>query len=203
MSDQTTTRLIQAHLDRLHAGDAGARDGLIGVACERLRRLTRRMLGDFPGVRRWEETDDVLSEAVLRLCRALEDVCPATAREFLGLAALQVRRELCDLARRFRGPEGFAAHHASGAAGGEPGGPAAAPPNATHELHRLAAWAEFHRLVKALPPEEREVFDLLWYQGLTQPEAAGVLGVALVTVKRRWQSARRRLFDLLGGDLPF
>src|SRR6516164_5702899 len=73
MSDQTTTRLIQAHLDRLHAGDAGARDGLIGVACERLRRLTRRMLGDFPGVRRWEETDDVLSEAVLRLCRALED----------------------------------------------------------------------------------------------------------------------------------
>ena len=123
MSDQTTTRLIQAHLDRLHAGDAGARDGLIGVACERLRRLTRRMLGDFPGVRRWEETDDVLSEAVLRLCRALEDVCPATAREFLGLAALQVRRELCDLARRFRGPEGFAAHHASGAAGGSRAGP--------------------------------------------------------------------------------
>ena len=39
------------------------------------------MLRDYPRVGRWEQTDDVLQNALLRLWRALEDVRPATARE--------------------------------------------------------------------------------------------------------------------------
>jgi len=31
----------------------------------------------------------------------------------------------------------------------------------------LAGWAEFHAGVDNLPPEEREVFQLLWYEELT------------------------------------
>ena len=42
----------------------------------------------------------------------------------------------------------------------------------THDPDRLAAWTDFHREVEALPAEEREVFDLLFYQGLSQAEAA-------------------------------
>ena len=61
---------------------------------------------------------------------------------------------------------------------------------------------EFHRRVEDLPEEEREVFHLLWYQDVSQPEAAELLGVPLVRLKRCWQSARRRLYDLLGGELP-
>jgi RNA polymerase sigma-70 factor (ECF subfamily) len=198
---ETTTNHIQNCLDRLRQGDAAARDELIAVAEERLRLLTRRMLRDYPGVHRWEQTDDVMQNAVLRLCRALEAVPLPTPADFFRVAALQVRRELSDLARHYFGPEGLGAHHGSQAdastvqpkesseSAGDPG--------------RLAAWTEFHDKVETLPAEEREVFDLLWYQELTTVEAARILDVSESTVKRRWQAARRRLYDLLGGELPF
>jgi hypothetical protein len=57
----------------------------------------------------------------------------------------------------------------------------------------LAAWAEFHEQVSEMHQDEREVFHLLWYQGLGQREAADVLGVSLRTVKRIWLSVRRKL----------
>ncbi len=41
------------------------------AACERLTRLARKMLKDFGRVRRWEETDDVVQNALLRLYRTL------------------------------------------------------------------------------------------------------------------------------------
>jgi RNA polymerase sigma-70 factor (ECF subfamily) len=191
---ETTARIIQQWVERYQHDDA-ARDMLIALACERLRQLTRHMLGGFPGVRRWEETDDVLNAAMLRLCRALAEVRPATAKDFLGLAALQIRRELIDLARRYARPGGPVAKQAAESA--------AEPAETTLDPVRLAAWQDFHQAVDALPAEEREVFDLLWYQELSQPEAAQTLGVALITIKRRWQSARRRLYDLLQGELPF
>jgi RNA polymerase sigma-70 factor (ECF subfamily) len=66
----------------------------------------------------------------------------------------------------------------------------------------LAAWAEFHQQIGSLPDEEREVFDLLWYQGLSQTEAAGVLHVSERTIKRRWQAARYALSEAMEGELP-
>ena len=45
------------------------------------------------------------------------------------------------------------------------------------------------------------MFDLLFYQGLSQAEAAAVLGVSEVTIKRRWRSARMRLVQTLGGEI--
>ena len=56
--------------------------------------------------------------------------------------------------------------------------------------------------VAALPEEEREVFDLLWYQGLPQAEAADLLHVNVRTIKRRWLSARMKLQDALQGEMP-
>ena len=46
------------------------------------------MLRDFPGVARWEGTDDVLQNATLRLYRALKDVTPESPRSFFNLAAV-------------------------------------------------------------------------------------------------------------------
>src|SRR5262249_3949834 len=142
---------------------------------------------------------DVLQNAMIRLDRALRDVPPGSARDFYGLATLQVRRELIDLARRHYGPEGWGARHASGQLDGDGGrdgdangpGRAAAPeaPDLTHEPGRLAAWGEFHLQVDSLPDDEREVFGLVWYQGLTHAEAAQVVGVSTKTVQRRWHSA--------------
>jgi RNA polymerase sigma factor (sigma-70 family) len=56
--------------------------------------------------------------------------------------------------------------------------------------------------VERLSDEEREVIDLLWYQGLTQGEAAEVLGVSEKTINRRWMAARMRLGTIMAGQLP-
>src|SRR5436305_5024138 len=107
------TTQLNNWVDRLRTGDLTARDELLRGACHRLERLARKMLQRFPSVQRWADTDDVLQSALLRLLRALEQVRPSSVRDFFGLAAEQMRRELLDLARRFHGPEGFAAHHES------------------------------------------------------------------------------------------
>ncbi len=201
--DQTTG--VQGCIERLRLGDESARGALLGCAGERLTRLARKMLRDYPGVARWEQTDDVAQNALIRLDRALKAVAPPSARDFFRLAAAQIRRELIDLARHYYGPQGAGAHHST--QGGRDGSGDAAPmaeaaPETTYDPGRLAAWAEFHDAVGALAEADRELFDLLWYQGLTQAEAAAILGVTERTVNSRWLAARVRLGDLLGGQLP-
>lgn len=199
-----TTLQIQAWIDRLQAGDDAARGELLNVASERLRRLAHKMLKSFPRVRRWDETDDVMQNAILRLHRTLQEVTPRTTADFFRLGALNIRRELLDLAKHYYGPEGAGAHHATHADDpGRSGRPQAIDPaDLTREPERLALWTEFHRQADALPEEEREVFDLLWYQALSQAEAAQLLSVSERTIKRRWQSARLRLHEALHGELP-
>jgi RNA polymerase sigma factor (sigma-70 family) len=208
MSHDDHSTQIRGCIDRLRAGDQSARDELLTHACDRLVRLTRKMLRDFPGVQRWEQTDDVFQNAALRLCRALNAVQPPTAVDFFRLAAMEIRRELLDLARRFAGAHGLGANHASiagVAANAEEmsaGTLRLIAGDATHDQDRLEAWTEFHRQAEALPPEERETFDLLYYQGVSQIEAAAILDISERTIKRRWQSARLRLHDALEGRMP-
>ena len=56
--------------------------------------------------------------------------------------------------------------------------------------------------IDALPADEREAFDLVRVQGLTQAEAAEVLGVATKTVKRRLDRGIRLLTERLGDLNP-
>jgi len=195
---------IEGWIERLRAGDESAREHLLACAYDRLTHLARKMLRRFDRVRRWEQTDDVMQNAALRLYRALGEVQPERAVDFFRLAALSIRRELLDLAKHYYGPCGQGAHHASLgdlparadtlAPAVEPAGGAAPDP--------LLSWIEVRRPAALLPKDERDVFALLWYQGLSQAEAAEALGVSERTVKRRWQSARLKLYDALHGDLP-
>ena len=199
------TRLIQGWIDRLQAGDESAREELIRSACNRMERLTRKMLKTYPRVKRWEQTDDVFQNAVMRLYRTLEQITPKSVPEFFRLAALNIRRELLDLVKHYYGPRGAGAKHATLGGqpdGEEPGGGRLEKSDTTRQPDRLADWGEFHRQVDQLPDEEREIFDLLWYQGLTQAEAGDVLGVTERTVKRRWQSARLKLHEAMQGEMP-
>ena len=59
-----------------------------------------------------------------------------------------------------------------------------------------------HDHISDLPEDEREVVGLLFYQGLSQAEAAAVLGVAKRTVQRRWQAALLKLHRVLKGQWP-
>jgi DNA-directed RNA polymerase specialized sigma24 family protein len=42
----------------------------------------------------------------------------------------------------------------------------------TYAPDELLAWAEFHEKIETRPAEEREVFELLWYQDLSQAESS-------------------------------
>lgn len=190
------TQQLAQLLAALEGGDQRARQGLVEQADQRLRLLAHHMLQNFPGVGRWEQTDDVLNQALVRLHDSLASVRPESTRHFLNLAAVQVRRVLIDLARKYAGPEGLGANHHSRGATSRSTGQFVDTTQPADEL----AWAEFHERVEALPEEEREVFGLLWYDGLSQADAARVLGVSLRTLKRRWQNARYQLVRALEGE---
>jgi RNA polymerase sigma-70 factor (ECF subfamily) len=197
--------LIQDLIDRLRGGDESARGELIRCSVDRLAALVRRMLNRYERIRRWEQTDDVVQNVSMRLYRTLEHVTPESTRDFFRLASLNIRRELLDLAKHYYGPQGLGTLYASRPDGttqsNRPAG-GNEPSDATHDPNRLEAWAEFHRHVSALPEELREVFDLIWYQGLTRTEAAGIIGISERTLMRRWQEARLAIFDALDGQLP-
>jgi RNA polymerase sigma-70 factor (ECF subfamily) len=188
----------------MRAGDDTARAMLVEHACERLRGLARKMLRRYPKVHRWEETDDVFVAAVTRLHRALETVQPESPRHFYNLAATQIRRVLVDLARHYCGPEGLGSRHDTvGARTDEDLTPKYERADSAAEPSNLAQWSEFHQQVEAMPEEEREVFNLVWYEELTHEQVAEILGVTTRTVRRRWQDARYRLQKArLGEPLP-
>src|SRR5262245_47319171 len=142
---------LAALLERMRAGDESARDELLRATCGQLERLARNMLHQYPRVRRWEETGDVLQNALLRLFRALKTVRPDSSRAFFGLAPEQIRRELLDLARHYYGPQGLGSHHDSVV----PLGPSvpATPPQLEPPVHdedpaELERWCRFHEEVE-------------------------------------------------------
>jgi RNA polymerase sigma-70 factor (ECF subfamily) len=201
---ELSSTFLRGLVDRLQAGDPAAGEELLNRIAARMEGLARRMLRRYPGVRRYEQTADVVQGATLRLLRALRQVRPDTTRAFFGLAAEQVRRELIDLARHYFGPRGWGANHDSNArfqesSGQEEACAPAAPVDPPEELER---WTAFHEAVAHLPAEEREVFGLKFYHGWEQKEIGELLEKDERTVRRKWRRACLRLNDLLKGKLP-
>ena len=198
------TSQLQALLDLAAEGQEDAYDELIAKASERLYKLTRKMLRNYPHLRRWEQTDDVFQNAAMRLHQSLSEVKPDTVRNFFGLAVTQIRRTLIDLARHHFGPEGQGARHHTDGDGkaDESGGILQNQADDTARPGNLESWASFHEAVEQIPDDEREVFQLVWYGGMAQKEAASLLGVSVPTVKRRLHRARRILSKLLEGEFP-
>ena len=202
--DELSFEQLDQKVSQLSNGDDSARDELIQLSFDRLRSLTRKMIKSYPAVRRWQETDDVFQQAALRLWQSLSEVKPANSRHFFNLAALQVRRELIDLARSYNSPSGINQNRESVAGLDENQRPIQSPDASTetHEGSSLATWTEFHQSVDQLDEDEREVFELIWYQGLSQTNVAQLLDTPQRSISRRWQKARRNLYSLLGKQLP-
>lgn len=196
------------HLDQLvqnaSNGDDSAREELIQISYNRLKRLASKMLKQFPAVRRWEETDDVFQRAAMRLWKSLKEVKPESTRHFFNLAALQIRRELIELSRSISGPQGLGQikHSMPSTEETNDGYSPAEPGTETHEASKLASWTDFHQAIDNLEPDQRETFELIWYQGLNQESVAAMLKTSQPTITRRWQKARRAVFEQLGRQLP-
>jgi RNA polymerase sigma-70 factor (ECF subfamily) len=202
MAEARTTAVIQSYLDEL-GGDSPAEPivrVLLDRAVRRLhflcatllyksyRRLTRPPLNLQP--------DELLDAVVERLLKALREARPSTVRQLFALANQHMRWELNDLARRLDEqpaavdlrPELVQSPLTSGS-GLTPDG-----------LRMLQA-------IDALPEDERETFDLVRIQGLTQSEAAEILGVTTRTVRRRLNRSALFLTEQLddlrpSGELP-
>lgn len=202
-ADGSDSSEISLWLDRLSAGDLAARDRIIEITSGRLRVLASRMLSRFPLVRRWDDTDDVFQNAIMRLHRALAEVQPDSPRAIMALAATQLHRELIDLARRYRGPMSFEANHATQIPdrpdASEPPGPIDRAATADESLDR---WSAFHDVIERLPTDQREVFHLVWYLGADQKTIARLLGCSERTVKSRWRAAREAVRAALDGQPP-
>lgn len=194
---------LNSCLSRLVAGDPEARARILELCGGRLRELAHRMLGDFPGVRRHDDTDDVFQGAVLRLHRALGQMADRgeSPRSLMALAATQIHRELVDLARRNARPSSWAANHDTNvvAADGDVRHVVDLAATAGESLDR---WEAFHAAIAALPPDQREVFHLVWYLGADQQTIAAALGCSTRTVKTSWRAAREAVKAGLGGERP-
>jgi RNA polymerase sigma factor (sigma-70 family) len=200
--NETTLVGMASCLDRLKAGDLSARDDLLRMSYHRLDVMVRRMFKRDDRLRAWEQPEDVLQNAALRLWRALKGVTPGTVQEFLGLAATQIRRELLDLARHYFGPQGQGSNQYSLApvVGSERStSPMFEGVETTYDPARLALWTEFHCVVESLPADERSLCEMLWYLGLPQEDVAQLLGLDVSTIKRRWRGVRLKLHRAVQG----
>ena len=145
MANPNQSVAIEGWLAEMRAGNAHASGELLRCACDRLTPLTHQMLRNFGRVRRWEQTDDVVQSSLLRLYRMLADIQPTNAVDFYRLAALNIRRELLDLAKHYYGPQGLGTNYAST---DSPGDAQAEPeidrPAPRDDPGQLADWAAFH-----------------------------------------------------------
>jgi RNA polymerase sigma factor (sigma-70 family) len=197
MPDDNTTAVVQRYLDAL-AGPAPAepiiRD-LLARAIRRLHHLCASILHrSFPRLTRPPlnlQTDELLSAVVERLLKALREARPVTVRQFFALAGQHMRWELNDLARRLdTQPAAVELRDESVPA------PASSDTGLTPDARLML------EAIGRLPEDEREAFDLVHIEGLSQAEAAEVLGVATRTVKRRLDRGIRLLTEWLGDLNP-
>jgi len=175
-------------------GQGDARHVLLLRVYEPMRQPTKQRLRSYPDLRSLDLADDVLHEAILRLCKVLAVLQPESDDHLYRLAAMQVTRAFLDGARKERLAQRVIE---------EAGQVNALKSLVDNELDpaTLDEWTDFHRCVDLLPDDERNVVLLVWYDGLSGTKAASQLGVSVRTVRRRWRSACRLLADALKGWL--
>ena len=186
------TRSATALLHAWHRGDFQARDELIRVVYEELRRRAAAYL-------RRERVDHTLQptalvhEAYLRLI-GQERVVWQNRAHFFAVAAQMMRRILVDHAR------GHGRRKRSGAALRVTLDEriANAEPPACDLLQIDQALAE----LAAIDPRQSQIVELRYFGGLTESEVAEVLGLSRSTVTREWHTARAWLYRWITNGQP-
>jgi RNA polymerase sigma-70 factor (ECF subfamily) len=180
MSAEPTTAAVQRYLDAL-AGGRPAEPivrALLDRSVRRLQLLCTNLL--YRKYRRLTlppvnlQPEEMLDAVVERLLKAMRSVRPQTVRQFFALVNQHMRWELNDVARRLdEQPAAVEVREDMVPA------PASSGSVLTPDGRRML------KAIDDLPEDEREIFGLVHIQGLTQGEAAEVLGLSVRTVQRR------------------
>jgi RNA polymerase sigma-70 factor (ECF subfamily) len=193
MNENSTTAVIQKYLDEL-SDDSPSNPvvrSLLQQAVSRLHQLCSVLLHrSYPRLCQPPanlQTDELLGAVIERLIKALREVRPRSVRQFFALASQHMRWELNDMARRL---------DARPAAGELREELVRAPHDSDSGFSPVV-----QRVLDAinnLPEDEREAFELVRIHGMSQAEAAGVLGVSAMTVNRRLSRGLQSLTETLG-----
>ena len=168
-------------LNAIDAGDARAAAELLPVVYEELRKLAAAHLANEPDGQTLQPTA-LVHEAYLRLVGGANPAAWNHRGHFFAAASIAIRRILIDNARRKhrikRGGEFIRVDlEAAAAALPEP-------------AEDLLALDEALSKLAGVQPREAELVQLLYFGGLTLPEAARSLGVSPRTAGRLWSFSR-------------
>jgi RNA polymerase sigma factor (sigma-70 family) len=203
VAEANTTAAVEQYLNELAAvsGDTLAEPiirALLSRSVNRLHTLCATLLHrNYPRLTRPPlnlQSEEMLSAVVERMIKALREVRPGTVRQFFALANQHMRWELNDLARKLDA-QTQAVELRESAVGAPSPNDSSTSPNGPNIVRILEA-------IEGLPEEERETFNLVRVQGMTQPAAAAVLGVSTRTVQRRVNHTLRLLAEKLGDLQP-
>jgi RNA polymerase sigma-70 factor (ECF subfamily) len=209
VSDESTT-VLQAQLEQAVTGDAEARQRLLDLTRDRLMRHARHFLhGRYARLEPFAQTDDVVQQLYVKILQNQDRFWVNASgepirslAEYFGHTSAWMRDVLCDLLRKEYGRDDNRPAVLPLDGGASDTGPRYEPSSTTLDGAKVQRWTEFHEAVARLPDDLRAVFDLLWYQEMSQAEAAALLGIAVPTVKLRWMKGRLQVQQALGGA-PF
>lgn len=177
---QTSSRQVSKLLLSWGKGDPGAREALIPLVYDELRRLARRHLrGERPD--HTLQSAALVHEAYLRLIRQEQPQWQNRAH-FFGVAAQLMRHILVDHARRRA-----AAKRGAGAPRLTLDADVALPQEREVDV---VALDDALKQLAALDEQASRVVELRFFGGLSIEETSVVLGVSPATVKREWATAR-------------
>ena len=175
-------------------GNADAREALMPLVYDELRRIARRHL--------WRQRPNhtlqsaaLVNEAYLRLVRQ-ESPQWQNRAHFFGVAAQAMRQILVDYAR-----SRLAAKRGAGAPRFTLDTKIALPEQEKEEVD-LVALDDALNTLTALDPRQSRIIELRFFGGLSIQDTAVVLGISPATVKREWTMARMWLHRELIKDVP-
>lgn len=181
--------------------DSDLRQEVLRRSQDRLQLIVRRMLRDFPGVDRHEDTGAILNDVLLRMDRAMCAVRLNTSDDFFRLATTHVRYVLLSMARRYR--ELISRYQTPSPDGSDTLHSAQNEPATTDHQASADLWEELFIQVEKLPDALRQVFELSWYHNMPRNAVSQMLGICEKTVQRRLIRATSLLQDRMDGQLPF
>jgi RNA polymerase sigma-70 factor (ECF subfamily) len=163
-------------------GNRAALDELMPLVSRELRVLARRYMSREKRGHTWQ-TSDLLHEAYLRLIDQ-GGIQWQDRAHFFGIAATIMRHLLVDHARRHQRTAGRAQHIPLDEAVVSSGRRASDLVALDDALARLAA----------IDPRKAQIVELRYFGGMSAKEAALVVGVSEVTIKREWLKAKAWLY---------